>query len=271
MRRLLEFFVVRDGFGGGIWGGKGLGGSGARGLNVVLAVGLVAAVGGWLIARSGLHWDWEAVRGYWRIFVSGWWTTLGVSGASLVLSTVLGGTLAVARRAPVLLVRYLAVGYVELVRGTPLLVQIYVLFYIVADAVGLENRLVCGVLILSMFSGAYLAEVFRGGIESVGRSQLESAMAIGLTPSQTYRHVILPQALRNVLPSMAGQFVSIIKDSSLLSIIGLNEFTQGARNVASYTFSNFESYLLLAAGYLLLTLPVSRWTRRLEARLRYET
>jgi polar amino acid transport system permease protein len=146
-----------------------------------------------------------------------------------------------------------------------------VLFYIVADAVRLENRAVAGVLILSLFSGAYLAEVFRAGIESVGRSQLESALAIGLTRAQTYRHVILPQALRSVLPSLAGQFVSLIKDSSLLSVIGLNEFTQSARNVASYTYSNFESYLLLAAGYLLLTLPISVWTRRMEQRFRYET
>lgn len=271
MRRLLDFFVVRNplaGFGGNAEREPG---GAVRLLNLGLASALVLGVGAWLLARSGLHWDWEAVGGYWRIFVSGWWTTLAVSGASLVLSTFFGAVLAVASRTPVLLVRYLAAGYVELVRGTPLLVQIYVLFYIVADAVRLENRLVCGVLILSMFSGAYLAEVFRAGIESVGRSQLESAMAIGLTPAQTYRHVILPQALRNVLPSLAGQFVSLIKDSSLLSIIGLNEFTQGARNVASYTFSNFESYLLLAAGYLLLTLPVSRWTRRLEGRLRYET
>ena len=131
--------------------------------------------------------------------------------------------------------------------------------------------MVAGILTLSIFSGAYLAEVFRAGIESVGRSQLESAQAIGLTRLQTYRYIILPQALRVVLPAMTGQFVSLIKDSSLLSIIGVNELTQSARNVASYTFSNFESYLLLAAGYLLLTLPISIWTRRLESRFRYET
>ena len=96
-------------------------------------------------------------------------------------------------------------------------------------------------------------------------------MAIGLTRAQTYRFVVLPQAVRVVLPSMTGQCVSLIKDSSLLSIIGLNELTQSARNVASYTFSNLESYVLLAMGYLLLTLPISLWTRRLEKRFRYET
>jgi polar amino acid transport system permease protein len=236
-----------------------------------LAVGLIAGCGWLVLHKSGLRWDWETVGGYWQLFLSGWQTTVGVSLAALLLSTLIGAGLALAQGSDFLPLRYLAKCWVELIRGTPLLVQIYVLFYIVADAVRLEDRAVAGVLILSVFSGAYLAEVFRAGIESVGRSQLESALAIGLTRVQTYRHVILPQALRSVLPSLAGQFVSLIKDSSLLSIIGLNEFTQSARNIASYTYSNFESYLLLAAGYLLLTLPISVWTRRMEQRFRYET
>jgi polar amino acid transport system permease protein len=236
-----------------------------------LAGGLLLGCGWLVFHESGLRWDWESVGGYWQLFLSGWWTTVGVSLAALLLSTLFGAGLALAQRAEFLPLRYMAKVWVEVIRGTPLLVQIYVLFYIVADAVRLENRAVAGVLILSVFSGAYLAEVFRAGIESVGRSQLESALAIGLTRAQTYRFVILPQALRSVLPSLAGQFVSLIKDSSLLSIIGLNEFTQNARNVASYTYSNFESYLLLAAGYLLLTLPISLWTRRMERRFRYAT
>ena len=245
--------------------------SAARWCSAGLVGGVFVACGWVLLRSSGLRWDWEAVGAYWQLFLSGWRTTVGVSLAALLLSTLLGAGLALAQRANFLPLRYLAKCWIELIRGTPLLVQIYVLFYIVADAVHLENRALAGVLILSVFSGAYLAEVFRAGIESVGRSQLESALAIGLTRAQTYRHVILPQALRSVLPSLAGQFVSLIKDSSLLSIIGLNEFTQSARNVASYTYSNFESYLLLAAGYLLLTLPISVWTRRMEQRFRYET
>jgi polar amino acid transport system permease protein len=246
-------------------------GAAAHWASMGLAVGLLLGCGWLVLHESGLRWDWESVGGYWQLFLSGWWTTVGVSLAALLLSTLIGAGLALAQRLDFLPLRYTAKVWVEMIRGTPLLVQIYVLFYIVADAVRLENRAVAGVLILSVFSGAYLAEVFRAGIESVGRSQLESAQAIGLTRAQTYRFVILPQALRSVLPSLAGQFVSLIKDSSLLSIIGLNEFTQNARNVASYTYSNFESYLLLAAGYLLLTLPISLWTRRMERRFRYET
>ncbi len=246
-------------------------GPGVYFFNLALTTAAVSLLGVWLLRQSGLQWDWEAVAAYWRLFAAGWATTLGVSLAALAVSTVIGCGVALAQRSVFLPLRTLAEAYVELVRGTPLLAQIYILFYIVAEAVHLENRMVAGILTLSIFSGAYLAEVFRAGINSIGRSQLESAMAIGLTRAQTYRFVVLPQAVRVVLPSMTGQCVSLIKDSSLLSIIGLNELTQSARNVASYTFSNLESYVLLAMGYLLLTLPISLWTRRLEKRFRYET
>ena len=263
LRTLKSLFFAKDsGSPPGTW---------ILGLNALLVAGGVTALSAWILARSGLRWDWSAVGGYWRLFASGWATTLGISLGALCLSTFLAIAVAIAQRSVFLPLRLLAQGYVEIVRGTPLLAQIYVLFYVVAEAVHLENRTLAGILILSLFSGAYLAEVFRAGIDSIGQSQLESALAIGLTRAQTYRYVILPQALRIVIPAMTGQCVSLIKDSSLLSIIGHNELTQGARNVASYTFSNLESYVLLAAGYLLLTLPISLWTRRLEKRIRYET
>ena len=158
---------------------------------------------------------------------------------------------------------------VEAVRGTPLLVQILILFYVVANAFGFDNRYAVGVLALSLFSGAYLAEMVRAGIESVRDSQLESARAIGLSRAQTYRYVILPQVVRQLLPPLAGQFASIIKDSSLLSIIAVSEFTLNAQEVNAFTYSTLESYLPLAAGYLLLTLPISLMSRALEKRYHY--
>jgi polar amino acid transport system permease protein len=126
-------------------------------------------------------------------------------------------------------------------------------------------------VVLSLFAGAYIAEIVRAGIESVGASQRESARAIGLTTAQTYRYVIFPQALQQVLPPLAGQFASLVKDSSLLSIIGLAEFTYSAQQVNSATYSTLESYLPLALGYLVLTIPISLWTNRLIKSIRYET
>jgi polar amino acid transport system permease protein len=153
----------------------------------------------------------------------------------------------------------------------PLLVLILVLFYVVANALHIADRFLVGVVVLSLFAGAYIAEIIRSGIESVGASQRESARAIGLTTPQTYRYVIFPQALRQVLPPLAGQFASIVKDSSLLSIIGLAEFTYTAQQVNSATYSTLESYLPLAVGYLVLTLPISLWTNALRKSIRYET
>jgi len=214
---------------------------------------------------------WSDAYVYRRLFLQGWLTTIALSAAALVCSTVAGLCSALAQRSGFLVLRYLAKFYVELVRGTPLLVQILILFYVVADALGVQNRYMVGVLTLSFFSGAYISEIIRAGIESVGRSQLESARAIGLTRGQTYRYVIFPQALRQTLPPLAGQFASLIKDSSLLSIIGVREFTYYAQNANARIYGALECYLPLALGYLILTLPISLWTRRLEQRHKFET
>ncbi len=240
-------------------------------VSAFLAFLLVALVFYFSFHQAMYRWNWESVYKYrWNLF-SGWLVTLAVSVVSLFLSTVIGCGFALARRSGFLPLRYFGQIYVELVRGTPLLVQILIFFYIVADAFRVENRYVAGVIILSCFSGAYISEVVRAGIESVSQSQLESAKAIGLTRAQTYRYVIFPQAIRVILPPLVGQFVSLIKDSSLLSIIAVNEFTQAARDVNAVTYSTLESYLPLALGYLILTLPISLCTRALERRLRFET
>ena len=222
-------------------------------------------------AFNQLHygWNWSAIWAYRQKFVQGWLMTVAISAAALLVSVLIGVVTALARRTRFLPLRYAAVLYVEVIRGTPLLVQILILFYVVANAVGIENRYVVGVLALSLFAGAYLAEMVRAGIESIRDSQLESARAIGLTRGQTYRYVIFPQVVRQLIPPLTGQFASIIKDSSLLSIIALNEFTLNAQEVNAFTYSTLESYLPLAAGYLLLTLPISLFSRLLEQRFHY--
>jgi polar amino acid transport system permease protein len=216
-------------------------------------------------------WGWDAVYAYRAKFVNGWLMTVAVSAAAMCLSLLIGLLTALAQRAAFLPLRYLSRVYMEIIRGTPLLVQILIFFYVVADAFGISNRYFVGIVILAMFAGAYISEIIRAGIESIGESQLESARAIGFTRLQIYRHVIFPQVVRQVLPPLAGQFASLIKDSSLLSIISVNEFTLNAQEVNSFTFSTLESYLPLAVGYLLLTLPISLWTKQLEKRFRYAT
>lgn len=215
-------------------------------------------------------WGWEAVYAYRDKFLKGWMTTVAISSAAMCLSLLIGLATALAQRLAFLPLRYLARLYVEIIRGTPLLVQILIFFYVVADAFGINNRYLVGGIVLAMFSGAYIAEIIRSGIESVAETQLESARSIGFTRLQIYRYVIFPQVTRQVLPPLAGQFASLIKDSSLLSIISVSEFTLNAQEVNAFTFSTLESYLPLAVGYLILTLPISLWSRRLEKRFRYE-
>lgn len=226
----------------------------------------------WLaLTGVGYHWNWEPVARRWRLFVAGWTTTLALSVVSLVGATVVGTLFALAGRSRFLPLRYLSKIYVEVVRGTPFLVQILIAWYGVANAAGVNNRYLVGGVTLALFGGAYISEVVRAGIESIGKSQLESAKAIGLTPGQTYRYVIFPQALRLILPPLAVQFAGLIKDSSILSFIGVGEFAFDAKLVSDNTYSPLEAYLPLAAGYLLLTLPISHYTRKLEGRHRFET
>jgi polar amino acid transport system permease protein len=242
-----------------------------RAANAALALLGVSLIFYFSFQHLAYHLRWSAIYPYRELFLRGWLTTIGLSAAALVCSTLMGLCSALAQGSHFLPLRYLGKIYVELIRGTPLLVQILIFFYVVFHAFGVENLYLAGVLILSCFSGAYISEIIRAGIESVGRSQWESARAIGLTRAQTYRYVVFPQALRQTLPPLAGQFVSLVKDSSLLSIIGAQELTLSARNVNSTTYTTLECYLPLALGYLILTLPISLWARRLEKRHHFDT
>ena len=243
----------------------------ARAVSFAIALGLLSLVCFGAFSALSYHWAWEPVLGYWRLFWRGWLTTIGISMLALPLSCAIGLAFALLRRSAFLPLRYVARMYVEVTRGTPLLVQIYFYWYIFGQQLPRDFRFGAGAVILSLFSAAYLSEIIRAGIESVSQSQLESARAIGLTRVQTYRYVIFPQAIRQILPPFAGEFASIIKNSSLLSVLGIEEFALAAGSVSSVTLGYFESYLPVAIGYLILTLPISLWTQSLEKRARFET
>jgi polar amino acid transport system permease protein len=167
-------------------------------------------------------------------------------------------------------VRELAELYVETFRGTPLLVQIYIFYFCIAAAVRFDNAVIIGIITLAFFSGAYISEMVRAGIESIDKGQIEAAKSTGLDYWQTMRHVIFPQALRRIIPPVTGQFVSLIKDSSLLSVISVRELTKASEVINATTYKTFEAYLPLAVLYLLLTYPLSQLTQRLERKLRYD-
>ncbi len=201
--------------------------------------------------------------------VDGFFMTIKLSICSLILSLLIGMVSAIGRQSNILFFRYLCIAYIQGIRGTPLIMQIYLFFYIVGTAWGIDNRFVAGVLILSIFEGAYIAEIIRGSLLSIDASQLESAKAVGFTKKQQLRFVILPQLVARTLPALTGQFASIIKDSSLLSIIAIIELMQTMREISASNFKMFECYLFLGVLYLCLTLPISAISTRLERRFHY--
>ena len=200
----------------------------------------------------------------------GFWLTVAVSLASMVVSLLLGSLAAGGEMSRWLPLRYLSRAYVVFIRGTPLIMQIYLFFYLVGTAWGVENRFWAGVIILSVFQGAYISEILRGSFNSIEASQLESARAVGFSPVQTLRFVIIPQMTARTLPALAGQFASVIKDSSLLSMISVTELTQTMREISAVNLNLVECYLFLGVLYLILTLPVVLVSNLLEKRFRYE-
>lgn len=239
-------------------------------VNLLLLCALIT-VAFWLIMSSIGHvFDFSFLKVLRVRWAMGFMMTVYLSIASLLVSLLIGLVMAILQGSRILLFRYLSGLYVMFIRGTPLIMQIFLFYYIVADALGLENRFICGVLILSVFEGAYIAEIIRGSLLSIEQSQIEAAKAVGFTDRQTALLVILPQMIARTLPALTGQFASIIKDSSLLSIIALTELTQTTREITAMNYKIFEGYLFLGLLYLCLTLPISIISKRFEGRYNYE-
>ena len=238
--------------------------------NMLLLSVLLIVVFWFALSKIGVRFDFSFLPLYRIRLLDGFLMTIYLSAAGLLLSLFLGIVSALLQSSSILLFRYLSKLYVTFIRGTPMIMQIYLFFYIVGTAFGIENRFICGVLILSLFEGAYIAEIIRGSLLSMDGTQLEAAKAVGFTKRQTVSLVILPQLTARTLPALTGQFASIIKDSSLLSIIAVIEITQTMREISAYNFKLFECYLTLGLLYLLLTLPISFFGKRLERRYLYE-
>lgn len=223
-----------------------------------------------LLSRMDYPWNWRITWEYRALFIRGFYYTLGISVGATVLGFCFGVAGGLARVSKNVFARECATLYVEVFRGTPLLIQIYIFYFCVATAIHYDNPVVIGMATLSFFSGAYITEMVRAGIESIDRGQIEAASSTGLDDWQTMRYVVFPQALRRIIPPVTGQFVSLIKDSSLLSVISVRELTKAAEIVNATTYKTYEAYLPLAVLYLLLTYPLSYLTRRLEERMKRE-
>ncbi|WNC09571.1 amino acid ABC transporter permease [Pseudomonas coleopterorum] len=196
----------------------------------------------------------------------GLWTTLWLSLVSGVVGLLLGLVTGLCRLSSNPTLRYLSTVYVELVRGTPLLVQIFIFYFFIGTVLNLSREF-AGVAALALFTGAYVAEIVRSGVQSIAKGQGEAARSLGLDAGQSMRYVILPQAFKRVLPPLAGQFISLVKDTSLVSVIAITELTKSGREAITTSFSTFEIWFCVAALYLVINLPLSYFASRLERRL----
>jgi len=196
----------------------------------------------------------------------GLWTTLWLSVVSGVLGLLIGLATGLCRLSNNPTLRDLSTIYVELVRGTPLLVQIFIFYFFIGTVLNLSREF-AGIAALSLFTGAYVAEIVRAGVQSIARGQNEAARSLGLSAGQSMRHVVLPQAFKRVLPPLAGQFISLVKDTSLVSVIAITELLKSGREVITTSFSPFEILFCVAGLYLLINLPLSKMASRLERRL----
>lgn len=250
--------------------------------NLIVAVvfaGFLAWLCTTVLTMLGGGGDWSQMWEYRGSLWKGWLVTLKISVAALLGSMVVGVLLMLGQRSPLVVVRWICRAFLEFVRDTPLLVHLLFGYFVIFAPLlsrplgesGFDDKVIIGTLLLSVFSGAYLGEILRGGVESIPRTQWESARAVGFSRLQIYRYVIFPQALRRVLPAIAGLFVSLIKDSSLLSVIGVSEYFYNTRNFISRSYAGLEGYVPLAVGYLILTLPLAWLAHWLEKRFRHET
>ncbi len=201
-------------------------------------------------------------------FTRGMSATIWVSLVSLVLALVIGTAAAIMRMSPNPLLWRVAAGYVQAIRSTPLLIQIYVIYFALPELPLLDRRLTelgGGIIALGLNAGAYMSEIIRAGIESISKGQVEGAQSVGVTYLQRMRYVVLPQAFANVLPPLLGQTAVLIKDSSLVSFIGVFELFGAGLTVLSERLMPNEAFLTVAVGYLLIytfMLAVSGYAQR---------
>jgi len=211
--------------------------------------------------------DFGFLSEYWSFFTRGAWLTLQLSFFGVLFGTILGIGFALMRISKIGILRFIASVYIEIIRGTPMLVQIFIIYYGLTNFGINFSPFMSGIIALTINSAAYMAEVFRAGINAIDKGQNEAARSLGMSHAMSLRYIVLPQAFRNMLPAIGNEFIVIIKDSSLVSTIGIAELMYNARTVASKTFIPFEPLIAAAAVYFVMTFILSRLLGLLERKL----
>lgn len=206
---------------------------------------------------------------YGTFFIKGLKNTILISFIGVICGAIIGALIALAKLSKFKVLSWLASIYIEFLRGTPMLVQVFLVFFGTTALLGLDvSALVCGTIALVINSSAYIAEIIRAGINAVDRGQTEAAQCLGLNYSKTMIHIILPQAIKNILPALGNEFVTLIKESSIVSTIGVSEIMFNAQVVQGISFDPFKPLMIAAVMYFVLTFSLSRVMNLIEGRMK---
>ena len=201
------------------------------------------------------------------LLLAGAGVTIEITAIAVGLGFIFGLITSVCRLSDVKILQVIAVCYVNIIRGTPMLVQIFLIYFALPMVIGQRiNPFVAAVAACSINSGAYVSEIFRAGIQSVDKGQMEAGRSLGLSWMQTMRYVILPQAFKHVIPPLGNEFISMTKETSLVSVIGFEELTRRGQLIIAKTYGSFEIWLTVAVIYLVMTLTIVRLVSYLERR-----
>ncbi|HCZ8254885.1 TPA: ABC transporter permease subunit [Staphylococcus aureus] len=219
-------------------------------------------------AANAMNDDSGFISKYGSFFLKGIKITILISLIGVALGSILGAFVALMKLSKIKIISWIASIYIEILRGTPMLVQVFIVFFGITAALGLDiSALVCGTIALVINSSAYIAEIIRAGINAVDKGQMEAARSLGLNYRQTMKSVIMPQAIKNILPALGNEFVTLIKESSIVSTIGVGEIMFNAQVVQGISFDPFTPLLVAAALYFALTFVLTRIMNMIEGRL----
>lgn len=194
--------------------------------------------------------------------------TVQITAISVGLGLVIGMFVGIARICHVKVLRALATVYIDFLRGTPLLVQIFLIYFALPMVVGQRvDPFIAAITACGINSGAYIAEIFRAGIQAIDEGQMEAGRSLGMTWVQTMRYIIVPQAFKNIVPPLGNEFIALLKDSSLVSVIGFEELTRRGQLIIARTYGSMEIWITVALIYLVMTLTISRFVSYMEKRL----
>lgn len=218
-----------------------------------------------------MNFDFNLVVKSFPLLLLGAGVTIQITALSVSFGLLIGMFVGIARLSKVRLVKLLATIYVDFIRGTPLLVQIFLIYFALPMIVGKRiDPFVAAITACSVNSGAYVAEIFRAGIQSIDKGQMEAGRSLGMTWAQTMRFIILPQAFKRIIPPLGNEFIAMLKDSSLVSVIGFEELTRRGQLIIARTYGSFEIWLTVAFIYLVMTLTISRLVDYLERRYKID-